>query len=85
MTAITANELKKNGVSVLDSILKEDSEVVVTVRGQDRYVIMDMEAYRHFRECELEAALMETQRDLESGRYVVESVADHIRRVADEL
>jgi PHD/YefM family antitoxin component YafN of YafNO toxin-antitoxin module len=85
MTAITANDLKKQGVSVLDPLLEEENEVVITVRGKSRYVVMDMDAYNHFRECELEAALTETRRDLELGKYVVESVADHIRRVADEL
>ncbi|MEN8253943.1 MAG: type II toxin-antitoxin system Phd/YefM family antitoxin [Verrucomicrobiota bacterium] len=85
MTAITANDLKKRGVSALDPILKDKSEVVITVRGNSRYVVMDMDAYHHFRTCELEAALMETQQDLESGNYHVESIADHVRRVADEI
>ncbi len=85
MTTITANELKKKGVSIFDPILKENEEVVITIRGQNRYVVMDMDAYTHFRECELEAALLETKRDLTAGRYVSESVADHIRRITDEL
>ena len=85
MTTITANELKKQGVSVLDPILKEESEAVITVRGERKYVVMDMQAYNHLRECELEAALMESRRDLESGKFVSESVADHIRRITDDL
>ena len=85
MTVITANDLKKQGVSVLDPILKEEQEAVITVRGERKYVVMDMEAYNHFRECELEAAFAEAQRDLDSGKFVTESVADHIRRVADAL
>ena len=85
MTAITANDLKKKGVSVLDPILKDEEEVVITVRGQSRYVVMEMDAYNHFRECELEAALLETKRDLAEGRHVSENAADHIRRFTDEL
>jgi PHD/YefM family antitoxin component YafN of YafNO toxin-antitoxin module len=85
MTTITANDLKKQGVSLLDPILKSEKEVVITVRGERKYVVMDMEAYNHFRECELEAALIETQRDLDAGKHVSESVADHIRRVTDGL
>lgn len=85
MTAITANDLKKQGVSALDPLLKEESEVVITVRGKGRYVVMDMDAYNHFRECELETALLESRQDLEAGRFAVEGVADHIRRVADAL
>ena len=85
MTAITANDLKKKGVSILDPILKENKEVVITLRGQNRYVVMDMDSYNHFRECELEAALLETKRDLAEGQYVLETVSDHIRRITDDL
>lgn len=85
MTAITANELKKQGVSVLDPILKEEQEAVITVRGERKYVVMDMEAYNHLRECELEAALLESRQDLEKGAFVTESAADHIRRITDDL
>ena len=85
MIAVTANDLKKKGVSVLDPILKEEVEVVITVRGQNRYVVMDMDAYTHFRECELEAALLETKRDMAEGNAVSESVTDHIRRITDEI
>ena len=85
MTAVTANDLKKKGVSILDPILKENDEVVITIRGQSRYVVMDMDSYAHFRECELEAALLETKRELATGKFVSESVTDHIRRITDEL
>ena len=85
MTAITANDLKKQGVSVFDPILKDEQEAVITVRGKPKYVVMDMEAYNHLRECELDAALMESKRDMESGKFVSESVADHIRRITDDL
>ncbi|MDF7801500.1 type II toxin-antitoxin system Phd/YefM family antitoxin [Pontiellaceae bacterium B1224] len=85
MTAITANDLKKQGVSLLDPILKDEQEAVITVRGKRKYVVMDMEAYNHLRECELDAALMESKRDLETGKFVSESVADHIRRITDDL
>lgn len=85
MTAIAANDLKKKGVSILDPILKKEAEVVITVRGKNRYVVMDMDSYNHFRECELEAALLETKRDMDAGKYISESVTDHIRRITDEV
>ena len=85
MITITANDLKKQGVSVLDPILKDEQEAVITVRGERKYVVMDMNAYNHFRECELEAALIETQSDLDAGKHVSESVVDHIRRITDGL
>lgn len=85
MTSITANELKKQGVSALDPILKAENEAIITVRGERKYVVMHMAAYNHLRECELEAALTESQRDMDSGNFVSESAADHIRRISDGL
>lgn len=85
MSTLTANELKTRGISAVESCLKEDGEVVISVRGKERYVVMDMEKYARFREYELEAALQEAKSDIESGRYRAESVAEHLRQVADEL
>jgi len=78
---ITANELKTGGVSAIEKVISEDSEAIITVRGKNRYVVMDIEKYNHLRECELETALAESRHDLKNGRYVEESVEDHIKRI----
>ena len=44
-----------------------------------------MESDDHHQEYKLEAALLETKRDLAAGRYVSESVGHHIRRITDEI
>ena len=44
-----------------------------------------MESQDHHQEYELEAALLETKRDMAEGRYVSESVEKHIRRITDEI
>ncbi|MBQ0718612.1 MAG: type II toxin-antitoxin system prevent-host-death family antitoxin [Gammaproteobacteria bacterium] len=85
MGKLTANELKTKGVSAVEARLKVDEEVIITVRGQDRYVVMDVEKYARLRECELSIALQEARADVDAGRYVTESVAEHMRRVADDL
>lgn len=81
MITISANELKTKGISVLQGVLDKESEAVITVRGQQRYVVMDMNHYETLREAELETALLEARRDVEKGSYVVESVRKHIKRV----
>ena len=78
---ITANELKTGGVSAIEKVISEDSEVIITVRGKNRYVVMDIEKYNHLRECELERAVAESRHDLKKGRFVEESVEDHIKRI----
>lgn len=85
MSSITANELKTRGVAAIEAALAEQPEAVVSVRGKDRFVVMDLSHYHYLRECELEAALAETRADLAAGRYVVESAAAHARRLRAEL
>ncbi|MBI9087240.1 MAG: hypothetical protein JEZ11_26845 [Desulfobacterales bacterium] len=82
---ISANELKTKGVSAITSRLGRAKEAIITVRGKERYVVMDMEQYNYLRECELEAALNQAKADLEAGRFVTESVGDHIKRVTHDL
>ena len=85
MASITANLLKTKGVSALAPVIDENKAVVITVRGRDRYVVMDFETYNHLRECELQAAIAEVRTELESGEVFKDSVDQHIRRIRNEL
>lgn len=80
---ITANDLKTRGVSAIDMVVEESEEAVVTVRGKNTYVVIPIEKYNYYRECELEAAINETRRELEQGKYVAETVDEHIKRITD--
>jgi len=82
---ITANELKTKGVSAIESHLGENDELIITVRGKESYVVMNMEHYNYLRDCELEAALHQAKADVESGDYVIESVNDHIKRLLNDI
>lgn len=85
MSTVTANELKTKGVSAVESCLKDDDEVIISVRGKDRYVVMEIEKYAKLREFELELALQEVKADVAAGRFTTESVADHMKRLTDDL
>ena len=78
---ITANELKTKGVSILNEETADGSEIIITVRGKNKYVVLPIEKYNYLRECELETALLETKRDIEEGRFIKESVEKHIERI----
>lgn len=82
---ISANELKTKGVSAISSRLANTKEAIITIRGKERYVVMDMEQYNYLRECELEAALNQAKADVEAGRFFTETVDEHIRRVTHDL
>lgn len=82
MPSITANKLKTKGVAAISEALADVSEAMVSVRGKDRFVVMDIAHYHYLRECELAAALAESQADLAAGRFVKESVDAHMKRLA---
>ncbi|WP_332674297.1 hypothetical protein [Aromatoleum sp.] len=81
MSRISANDLKTKGVAAIEAALAAEPEAVVSVRGKDRYVVMDLAHYHYLRECELEAALAQTRAELEAGRYVKESAESHVARI----
>jgi hypothetical protein len=81
MTRISANELKTRGVSVIEQALQGTLEAVVSVRGKDRFVVMEMAQYHYLRECELQAAWVQTRADLAAGRAVQESAEAHLVRL----
>ena len=81
MTVISANDLKTRGVSVLQEVLRNAHEAVISVRGRERYVVMDWDAYQKCREAELDVALAEVRGDLAAGRLHKDSVARHLKRI----
>ena len=81
MSHISANDLKTKGVAAIEAVLSKHAEAIVSVRGKDRFVVMDMAHYHHLRECELEAALAQTRADLPAGRFVEESLEAHLVRL----
>ena len=72
-------------MSVLAPVIDENKAVMITVRGENRYVVMDFETYNHLRECELEAAVAEAKRELEQGEIFKDTIDEHIRRIRHEL
>lgn len=81
MSHISANDLKTKGIAAIELALSTASEAIVSVRGKDRFVVMDMAQYHYLRECELDAALAQTRADLAAGRAVQESPEAHMARL----
>jgi hypothetical protein len=81
MPQLTANELKTGGVAAIEAALESRTEAIVSVRGKERYVVMEIAQYHYLRECELEAALAQTRSDISAGRFVKESPQAHIKRI----
>ena len=83
MNTVTANELKTKGISALEACLADEKEAIITVRGKDRYVVMEIDEYERFREYELSIALIDAKKDVESGQFTTESVTDHIKQISE--
>jgi hypothetical protein len=81
MSNISANELKTKGISSIESALTNASEAILSVRGKDKFVVMDIAHYHYLRECELEAALVQSRADLASGRFIQETPDAHLARL----
>lgn len=81
MPNLTDHDLRTKGIAAIESVLADRPEAIVSVRGKDRFVVMDIAQYRHLRECEQAAALAETRADVNAGRFVKESPAEHIKRM----
>ena len=85
MTVVTANDLKTRGISDTERALQDAQEVVISVRGKPRYVVMDIAHYDFLRECEIAAAWAQTRDDVATGRYRREGADAHLARIKDEL
>lgn len=85
MPQLTASDLKVRGIAAIEPALTDQTEATISVRGKDRFVVMDMAQYHYLRECELDAALIQSRADLADGRAVQESAEAHMTRLDDLL
>jgi hypothetical protein len=81
MKAISANELKTKGISSIEAALEKEGEAIISVRGKERYVVMDLVTYNRLRVCELEAALYQARSEIAGGKGIEESVDKHLARI----
>ena len=82
---ISANEVKKRGVSIFDDMLKKFSEITITFRGKKKYIVMDIKRYEELRQKELELAYKEVMEDYKNGEYRIVSAKEHIDSLKEEL
>jgi len=82
---IKANEIKTNGVSMFDNLFKKFDELIINVRGKDKYVVLDIQRYKQFREGELDLAHMKVMQDIRDGNYKSQTAAQHIKELVNEL
>jgi hypothetical protein len=82
MSHLSANDLKTRGVVAIEAALQDAPDAIVSVRGKERFVVMDLAHYQHLRECELEVALAQARAQVQSGQVIRESAKAHVARIA---
>jgi PHD/YefM family antitoxin component YafN of YafNO toxin-antitoxin module len=85
MTHLSANDLKTKGISAIEALLATQPEAMISVRGKERFVVMDVAYYYYLRECELDAALAQSRADVAAGRFVAETADQHMARLEGML
>ena len=85
MGQLTANDLKVRGIAAIEDALDQHTEATISVRGAQRFVVMEVAQYHYLRECELEAALAQSRADVSAGRAVQESAQAHMDRLETML
>lgn len=81
MPVVTASDLKTKRFCETERLLQDAQEVVISVRGKPRYVVMATECHEFLRECEIAAVWAQARADLAAGRCRRESAGTHVARV----
>ena len=82
MMIITANDLKTKGISFFEKVLGKTQEIIVSVRGTQKFVLIDIERYKQIREYELDRAYQETLEDRKNGDFTTDLEA-HFKALDD--
>lgn len=82
---ITANEVKTRGVSIFGNLLQKFDELIINVRGKNKYVVLDIERYKQLRENELDLAYLQTMQAIEAGEFKQQTADQHIQEVENAL
>ncbi|MEA2047216.1 MAG: prevent-host-death protein [Campylobacterota bacterium] len=66
---IMANEIKTKGVSIFDTLFETFSEVIINVRGKNKYCVIPFDEYEGYRAYKLDMAHKEVMENIDKGKY----------------
>jgi len=71
MLSITANDLKRSGITGIERAMfnSDENSVMVDVRKKAKYVILSVDEFNQFREYQLDQAIIEAENCLNNGKY----------------
>ncbi len=66
---VSASEVRIKGVSLFDQMFEKFNEVIINVRGKNKYCVVPFEEYEAYRAYQLDRAYTEVTEDIEEGQY----------------
>ena len=81
MKNLNANDLNVRGIAAIEEALSGQTEGTISLRGTQPLWVLEMGHYPYARECELDAALVQSRADIAAGRFVQESAEEHMARL----
>lgn len=82
---ISANDVKTKGVSIFSNLLDKFDELIINVRGKNKFVVINIARYNELRANELDLAHMQTMQDIENKNFKTQTAKEHIQDILDEL
>lgn len=82
---IRANDIKKKGVSLFEKLIAPGEDIIINVRGKNKYVVLDIERYKQLRELELDTAYKKVMDDIKAGNYKKQTAREHVDDIVNEL
>ena len=81
---IMANEVKTKGVSIFESLLERFSEVIINVRGKDKYCVIPFDEYEEYRAYKLDMAYKEVMENIDNGNYHT-NTTKHLDKIKEAI
>lgn len=80
---VMANEVKTKGISLFDKLFEKAEEVIISVRGKNKYVVINFERFKELRSLELDRAYLQAKCEIEEGKYTTD--INHYLKEIDEI
>ena len=86
MNTLTAGALKMGGVTAIERAMIDKEPIFISVRGQKKFAVVDIERFNTFCELEIDNAIRESELDYANGNYSIEkNIDDYQKKLLSEL
>ena len=82
---IMANDIKTKGVSLFGSLLEKAEEIIINVRGKNKFVVVDIERYKYLRALEIDKAYLDTMQNISDNKYKTLDSSEKLNEYLKEI